>query len=375
MKVNLLIISIVICWSCTGSDKNTDSIITIPVAASINESPKQILLEVDSQDVSLIPLANDDKAYLSYVSIRGIDDKHLVLTSDNKVFFYDVNNGNLISMFDRKGKGPQEYGWLSSSVVDFDRELITIYDMLARNLVQYAFNGDFIRKIENDTVIWLASNDASFFAFNNPKKNTQCQFGIYDKDWNIKKSTLAKEPTSGDANVLRIVGMYNRGNTIYVTINDTLSIFTPEFELEHFLTFDKGVLKCPAEVENDRLQYDIMKTYITSDYATLIGDYVYYSYMYNESNYEDLWDLKKGELIGRNIIEGTVNRQTLAFTPKEGQTKGISIKYDDKIISVGDPVYTKGDRTYFVLEQTYVNDIGLFDHELDNPVIMSVVFR
>lgn len=374
MKLKLLIIIIIVCYNCNNNSKN-DKIRSIHVASSISERPKQIVFEVDPQDVSIIPLANDDKAYLSQVSVVGVDEKQLVVTSDDKIFFYAVNNGDLLSMIDRKGKGPQEYLNIASSVVDFDKEVITIHDMYSRNLAQYGFKGDFIQKIKNDSIIWLASTDKFFFAFNDPQVATQCQFEIYDKDWNLRKSTSNKESNDAKSDIIRIVGMYNHDNTIYVTINDTLSIFTPEFELEPYLTFDKGSLKCPSEVENDRKNYDLSKSYITSDYATLIGNYIYYRYMYNEHKYQDMWDVNSGKLIGRNIIDGAVDLRMMSFTPKEGQNNGISIKYKDNIINVGDPVYVKGDKTYFVLDQIYVNELGLFDRELNNPVIMSVVFK
>ncbi|MFI3315771.1 MAG: 6-bladed beta-propeller [Rikenellaceae bacterium] len=371
MKKIVLFSFIAIMFGCQSVDTNSGDLISIDLAKLMNVGKKDYTF--DFKDVSLITLEDNDNSLLGNISIAGASEDVLVLSSNNKVYLFDARSGEHIRTIDKVGKAGNEYVMNWCTTADFDSQSISIFDWSSKKVVKYSFEGEFINKVDNDSIIWTAANGGYNYAFNSPKLPTKYDFGIYDSDWSLVKGSKLRKYTNENSNRLFVVGMYNIDNTIYVSIDDTTSLFNEKFELQPLFVMNKGSYKCPKDVETDLAQKDQLKNYVTSDYLMIMGDYIFYDYMYNDKKYQDVWSLKDRDLLYRNILEGSVDR-VLNFKASEGQLSGFPINYKGTLIYTDKPKYVKDNRAYFEIEPTYINDLGVLDREVENPVIMCVEF-
>ena len=172
-----LCLAVFILFSCNQPTQRTDALHTI------NFNLENNIDLFDMLEVSFIKLETNDKCLINR-TIRQVESafgKLFILSGgEGKLFVFD-SSGNFIAPIGNIGAGPQEYIFCSSFSIDYNRNIISLVDMVQKKVVNYSLiNYDFIsehRIVEgltcfeymgNDKLLWhnlVAQNDFAGWSF------------------------------------------------------------------------------------------------------------------------------------------------------------------------------------------------------------------
>lgn len=133
----------VVCFSGCKTEEMKKNIETISV------SPEDVVPFTYDQYVVesvVIPLQKKPEKYLGTVKRLYVKNDKIVIVSTGKIFIYSLKNGQLLSLIDKKGKGPGEYQTIDDIYLEAD--LIYVLDRLNRTIWKYDFNGNYTGKID-----------------------------------------------------------------------------------------------------------------------------------------------------------------------------------------------------------------------------------
>ena len=114
---------------------------TIDVVANMNNL-KQVNLSQFTSDIKYIPLETRENAPLRVTSNFDISDKYIVTTDGNACLLYDPA-GRFIRKFGTKGRGPEEYQYISNLTISNDKKIVF---SSFPDLLEFNIDGAFSRK-------------------------------------------------------------------------------------------------------------------------------------------------------------------------------------------------------------------------------------
>ena len=163
-----LFLTIIILMGCQSGKRKSGQTGELPVIDISKNYPKKEIRLQDIADMEYIPLETTDDVLLGrYSFISYVSDKYILVWEmmQGDVFVFN-RNGKIVSHFNRKGQGGQEYTSISGSGVLFDEkkaEIFVIDDPTKRILV-YSVNGEYKRtlKYSTDLNIMMAGSVCNF---------------------------------------------------------------------------------------------------------------------------------------------------------------------------------------------------------------------
>ncbi|MDR2586293.1 MAG: 6-bladed beta-propeller [Prevotellaceae bacterium] len=141
----LAIILLVVIAGC-GRTQSTDDFITVDVSKNY---PEKILILQDFMDVEYIALETTDE-FLTNGWVADIGEDFILVTnrnSDGNIYIYD-RNGKGIRIVNRMGRGPEEYTFAHSIILDEVNSEIFVHDYSLRKIVVYDLVGTFKRSLK-----------------------------------------------------------------------------------------------------------------------------------------------------------------------------------------------------------------------------------
>jgi len=133
--------------------------ISYPIELNLNkEHPKKTIVLQDVVGVNYIPLETDNDLLLDVMAQvqHYVSDSLIVVRNKQDDIFVMGRDGRLVSKFNRKGRGPNEYSRIQTYTVDFDDKEIYVYDIpFSFRIVVYSFGGEYRRTIDVGNSLWL----------------------------------------------------------------------------------------------------------------------------------------------------------------------------------------------------------------------------
>ena len=171
--------------SCHSSPKTatiTDDIIYIDI--SKDYPSKELSFGTGSMlDYEYVPIETSDDVLLDgSAQIHHVSDKYVVIIEPirGNIFIFD-RKGNIVSHFNHKGQGPQEYAVINSMVFDEKAEEIFVLISYHHRIMVYSITGQYIRTINPENIL----SDVYNFDDEN--------FLVYDTE-NLHEDNYSKNP-------------------------------------------------------------------------------------------------------------------------------------------------------------------------------------
>ena len=270
-----LLFSIYIFNSC-NSDNKSSELITIDVKSALNNSGEMRLSEI-ADDIELIKFESNVDSYFSDIKKIHIGEKYIVVSdmfSGNLKLLIFLRNGEFHSAINHKGKGPGEYLNIESFAVNPDESQIIIGDPATRKLIEYDFNGNFIKEIVLDDIGFNARvNKLNFL--NNDKLivsmaivptegKTLKSIVVFDKNLNLINSLFPKTNISPKD----IMGGYN-----YLDVSDEYVSFWESAHDTIFYINKKMIAKPKYLLDASKVNTKIIWPYFinTNKYLFMMG--------------------------------------------------------------------------------------------------------
>jgi hypothetical protein len=149
---NIFLAILLLTAGCGGNRQvnETDGFITVDVTASY---PKKELILQDFMDVEYIPLETS-RDFLCQGIVRDIGNNFIIVTNhldinDGDIFIFD-RNGKGLRKINRKGRGGEEYGYISELILDEDNEELFVFHGSAKTTMVYDLFGYFKRSLRHE---------------------------------------------------------------------------------------------------------------------------------------------------------------------------------------------------------------------------------
>lgn len=301
---NILIIYLLIfigLVACRNQEKTPYIIIDLENSINNDESAS-ITLDNIAELVRIIPTETNDSTLLSHIGIAGVTKNHIIVYDKNSVCFINKEDGKISSRFSKQGRGPGEYEIILNTTINERDSIIYLFDPALRNLNIYAFNGNFIKSVQNDSIGGHRELDDGHFAVCfSPYSKTDKSLGIYDKSWNLKRTGIPRMKDQKFAIYpFDVIDKFNGKYYYRAAFSDTVYQITSEHE-NPYLLISKGKYKIPTEIiaSLDKMNKEGYK-YVWEDYGLLAAKYFFYTYLYNRKLYRDIWDTETCSLLYRS---------------------------------------------------------------------------
>jgi len=188
MKKSYILLGLtVFCFISCKTEQKNKTIETITV-----NTENIISFEYDKyvSENSIIPLQIKQDHYLGNVKKLYIQDNIAAIISNEKVFIYAINDGSLLHVIDRKGKGPGEYQAIDDIYIE--NEFVYVLDRLKRAILIFDLNGNYINMIETGLIGYsFIKTDKDHFAIyinSDISKESDYRLNLYSlRDNNIEK--------------------------------------------------------------------------------------------------------------------------------------------------------------------------------------------
>ncbi|MDR0953914.1 MAG: 6-bladed beta-propeller [Rikenellaceae bacterium] len=135
---NILIFLAVVCTSCEGRRESQHPSIDVS-----RDYPKEEISWQAIADVEYVPLAiSDDVLLASYDRLFYLSDRFIMIYSISSGDIYIFSrDGEIISHFNRQGRGPNEYGMIKDVVFDENTEEFFVVDIYSSRILVFSLTG------------------------------------------------------------------------------------------------------------------------------------------------------------------------------------------------------------------------------------------
>ncbi len=152
-------------------------------------SKKEIVLQ-DIAQIEYVPLETTDSVLLDRISLLSyVSDQYILVWNfyEGDIFVFN-RNGKIISNFNHKGQGPEEYYPRGMVVFDEKNEEIFIFNGWAHRILVYSLNGQYKRTLNHSTDLFIASaynfDDETILIYDGEK------IGLHRKNYSEKPYML-----------------------------------------------------------------------------------------------------------------------------------------------------------------------------------------
>lgn len=216
---------------------------------------KPVTLSEIGKDLIYIPLETNSRSLLRSIDRLEFSNKYIFVSDFDKLIQFD-HKGNFLRQIGSNGRGPGEYIHVSYFYIDDKRERIYILAWGIQTILEYDFNGQYIRSFEiSFTTNQFIKAESNSFAFVIPNysSNPDAEFSEIITDSLGIVKTKIKNHNRFESNSLTIaIPFYYFNDTIRILESrvDTLSILGIENRIPYAI-FKLGKEKMETE------QYEI----------------------------------------------------------------------------------------------------------------------
>lgn len=143
MNIKTLFVTLLIVGLTACSHKTVVEVIDFQQAL-IDE--KAVLIDNYKKEVSCIELQTDSNCMIATIEKIVKSTDHFFILDSESILFMFTDNGTFIQKIGKKGKGPNEYSYISDFCVDETNKLI--YLNIKNSIKVFDFAGKFIREID-----------------------------------------------------------------------------------------------------------------------------------------------------------------------------------------------------------------------------------
>jgi hypothetical protein len=243
----------------TGIVGNKDSkLVTRPFKVDIEEyknNIRPITLSEIGKDLIYIPLETNSQSLLRNINRLAFSDKFIFVCDFDKLIQFD-EKGNFIRQIGSNGRGPGEYIHVSFFDIDEKSERIYILAWGIHTILEYDFNGKFIRSFEISfpTLQFIKTESNSFaFVIPNHSSNPDAEYSeIITDSLGTVKTKIKNHNRFQTNSFTTVIPLYYFNDTIRILESrvDTLSILGKENRIPYAI-FNFGKEKMETE------QYEI----------------------------------------------------------------------------------------------------------------------
>lgn len=354
--------------ACKNTESRSSSCILIDIEEWVtkNVSDKMTFNDI-AEVVNVIPVDND--IVIESVVVIGETGEYLLIKENkpynDQLYLMDKNNGKIFAEVGRRGNGPGEYNMIMGVAVD--EENIYVYDINKKCQIVYSLDGKYKETIDRGLGGFNVLKDGNYVAGPNPFFRNGEVFSVYDREFNkIRESEINIEIPEG-AMRLDVFTKYN--DECYYLGNDTTYRVTTESD-DPFLVVNLGKYKRPLKNAATRDGNDeSAHKYINKGGDIMSSKYLFFTYMYDELSYSEVWDMEAEKPVFRTHFTYELGEDGM---PKNIKGIGVPVKIGDEEVEVW-PSYISGDDIYCV-SFGYGDAMKLFPDmkEDDNPVILHL---
>lgn len=354
------ILFLITLYSCSSNSDN--SLPQLHIANTIDKENIELKDKgLEYNNVSIVLFESTKESLLGNFTIIGANDSLIVVNSNNNIYFFDSIDGKYKSRVSKKGRGYGEYISIWCGKVDFKEKKLDISDNTSHKIITYTFDGEVVNSINNDSIMWFASDSKRSLAFSTPYKSPIYKYSLYDNKWNyIHGVTALDVDKSKFRGTVTIPSLFTSNDVIYTASGDTISYLDDNNRLKNLLLLDKGNCKLPSDLKSIEKQSE----YISADYFFVIDNNIYYRYLYQNCYHEELWDIKSQKLIYKKIHKGSFD-EFYNFIADSSSEMGLPIKYMDKIV-YGTPIYLNNNKLFFTVNSSISSGLK----KSDNPMLL-----
>ena len=297
----ILILGYTLITGCT-TEINEKAIETITIST---DNITTLSYDKYVKEYSIIPLYTDSDNYLGAIDRLYIQNNRIGILSRGKVFIYSSNDGTLLSVIDKKGRGPGEYQAIDD--IYLDDAFVYVLDRLARKILKYDLEGRYMDMINTQLIGYAFTRlDLDNFAiYINSDKNDKSEYRlnfysiknkrIVDKIFKISDSEYKWQYVDDLRNFIRC------NDTTYFTYSFNDTIYRIEGNVLNPMYYvDFGKNKTPKQFINKNYS-DIMefsKKAAQNGYIYSISgfhhtnDYIYFGFNFNNKFIHCIYSLK-----------------------------------------------------------------------------------
>lgn len=150
LKIFIFVNTVFILFSCRDNiSVNYNLIDFYPYEISLNNSIdniKTLKLSDLCEEITYIPLETNPSNVIHEIRQIALTDSFVFVSDFQSLFQFDLN-GKFLRQVGKQGRGPEEYIFIRDICVNEEKRLIIISSPLNRKLLEYDFNGRFVKSI------------------------------------------------------------------------------------------------------------------------------------------------------------------------------------------------------------------------------------
>ena len=250
-------------------------------------------------------IEESDSTMFDFISICGFLGDNVVFCDDSDRICTIDGRGKAVSIFSRKGRGPQEYLSIASLDIDEPERTVYVQDVSSKKRVlKYSLTGDFRGDFPlKRTPSGILLNNGCLYAAN--LADSSSRYSVYSVDSMepiAESSALKKRPKTA---IVYSDKIFNVGESVLyqMALTDTVYRLYQD-RMEPFLHIDFGKYEMPIEYRASLDLLDKYSPYYMPDYHYMMSaEYLFADYLYGNKMYYDIWKYKEGKLIYHHIVD------------------------------------------------------------------------
>lgn len=346
-------------FSC-NSNKSDLSYYRLDIGREMSVGAKKnITLDDIAELTRIIPIETNDSTLLSYASFVAVLDDKIVVCDRTKLLFVEKDGGKVTNILHQEGNGPGEYIAIGNVTLDKSNNDLYLFDIDKGMMMLYDSDLKYKKTLKANFMSSMQIlDDGNFLITYSPLYKSEFCVGIYDKEWHLIQNLIHRTHNPKEFRVMPFNFIRNFNDGFYFSENHTDTIYNiANNSKSPFLVLDKRNYKMPIDLAKQYYTKRHSK-YFDEGPAVLVNRYYFMEGTYNMGIYFDIWDIKKQELIYRNIMT------------ENNKSRFIPVKVNEVTIDVW-PSFVNGNYMYCLLNIDTATKILPSIPEDANPVILE----
>ncbi len=232
-------------------------LVTRPFKVDIEEfknNIKPVTLSEIGKDLIYIPLETNSQSLLRNINRLAFSNKYIFVSDFDKLIQFD-HEGNFLRQIGSNGRGPGEYIHVSYFDIDDKSERIYILAWGIHTILEYDFNGQFIRSFEiSFTTLQFIKAESNSFAFviPNHSSNPDAEYSeIITDSLGTIKIKIKNHNRFQTNSFVTVIPLYY--------FNDTIRIFESRVDTLSILRKEKRIPYAIFNLGNEKMDLSNMK--------------------------------------------------------------------------------------------------------------------
>jgi len=354
MKKLIFIVMTITLFSCIQEEKTKDLRI-IDLASNVGKTSVVNLSDI-AESIDYIPLETNDESLLAppLTYLNFVNGKLYIRQFQTEIKIFN-QDGSFIKTFNKQGRGPQEYEFLSDFYIDPLTSDLLIYSH--RKLSEYNNEGDFIKKI-----LLYQKDEISIFG---PSRYFKIDKNLNLITFNNYKSKYTSCVTDSLFNVLYFINYSDKDISTRLNIEKQINFLRP-----YFYKFRDSVRIFNGYCENI-LSASNSKGVDTS-FILNYGEYHYKNVDLNVRNYNNLPFIRRYSSVNEssNYLFLQFHMGSLPHKPRILLRINEREKNEEKVeLPITASLFNKKTGQFQYVDQPEINQFGFVDDFEGGPAV------